>query len=321
MSVTEEQVAIPDKIAEPTSGTALPPFASLRAFEAVFRFGGIRKAATRLGLNHAVVSRHVQQLEAWLGGPLVVRSGNRLALTAEGERFHARIAAAFAELQRATEDFTGERRVRPFRLWCVPGLAIQWLSAQLADFERVNSAFRIEMKPTDLPANVRNHEADADIRYYRDDDPTPPGGLGLRCYELGRPRVIAVASPSVAETLGRSGAIDIRTLPFLHEEDDREWRSWLRLNGINLTGRLEGPICWHAHLTIAAARQGRGVALATRFLVDADLNQGTLVEVDMPNTEPVALGSYVLVAREDRWSDPVLLALRQFLSVRARTLA
>jgi DNA-binding transcriptional LysR family regulator len=177
------------------------------------------------------------------------------------------------------------------------------------------------MKPTDLPANIQNHEADADIRYYRDDDPTPPGGRGLRCYELGRPPVIAVASPSVAESLGCSGDIDVRALPLLHEEDDREWRSWLRLNGTEIAGQLAGPICWHAHLTIAAARQGRGVALATRFLVDADLKQGTLVQVAIPNTQPVALGGYVLVAREDRWSDPVLVALRQFLSVRARTLA
>ncbi len=319
--MTGEQGAIADKTAEPAIGAPLPPFASLRAFEAVFRFGGIRKAATQLGLNHAVVSRHVQQLEAWLGGPLVARSGNRLSLTEEGERFHARVAAAFAEIQSATEDFTGQRRVRPFRLWCVPGLSIQWLSAQLADFERANCAFRIELKPTELPANLQIHEADADIRYYRDDDPIPPGGRGLRCFELARPQVIAVASPSIANTLGLSSAMDIRKLPFLHEEDDREWRSWLRLNGVHLTDKLEGPICWHAHLTIAAARQGRGVALASRFLVDADLTQRTLVQVDIPNTAPVALGSYILVAREDRWSDPVLLALRQFLSVRARTLA
>ncbi|MBB4858612.1 DNA-binding transcriptional LysR family regulator [Novosphingobium chloroacetimidivorans] len=319
--MTEDQGAISETIAEPPAETALPPFASLRAFEAVFRFGGIRKAAAQLGLHHAVVSRHVQQLEAWLGGPLVARSGNRLALTEDGERFHARVAAAFAELQGATEDFTGQRRMRPFRLWCVPGLSIQWLSAQLADFEDANRQFRVELKPTEVPANLGTHEADADIRYYRDDDPVPPGGRGLRCHELARPPVIAVASPAVATTLGSSGAIDWRTLPFLHEENDHEWRAWLRLNGLNPTDRLEGPLCWQAHLTIAAARQGRGVALATRFLVDTDLKQGTLVPVEIPQTRPVALGGYVLVAREDRWSDPVLLALRKFLSDRARSLA
>jgi len=41
---------------------ALPPFAALRAFEAVGREGGIRKAAASLGIDHAVISRHIRQL-------------------------------------------------------------------------------------------------------------------------------------------------------------------------------------------------------------------------------------------------------------------
>ncbi|BBD98797.1 hypothetical protein SAMIE_1022980 [Sphingobium amiense] len=318
--MTKEPDAAPrsssaDTLAESSGEIALPPFASLRAFEAVFRLGGIRKAAAHLRLNHAVVSRHVKQLEEWLGGPLISRSGNRLALTPEGERFHSRVSAAFAELLFATQEFEGRRRNGPLRLWCVPGLSIQWLSAQLAAFERANADFRVELKPTDIPPNLSIHEADADIRYYRDDGPTVPGGRGLRCFELARPEVMAVASAAVASALG---PIDARRLPFLHEEDDSEWRAWLRLNGIEPPASLEGPVCWHAHLAIAAAKQGRGVALASRFLVEADLAEGSLVQVNIPDTRPAVLGGYILVAREDRWSTPVLASLRHFLRQRAQ---
>jgi len=50
----------------------IPPFASLKAFESVGRAGGVRKAALELGIDHAVVSRHLRALEAWLGQPLFV---------------------------------------------------------------------------------------------------------------------------------------------------------------------------------------------------------------------------------------------------------
>jgi LysR family transcriptional regulator, glycine cleavage system transcriptional activator len=298
----------------------LPPFAALKAFEAVFTFGGIRKAATRLNLNHAVVSRHVKLLEAWLGVPLVIRVGNRLALTEPGKRFHEAISAAFTDMRRATEELVTDRKERPLRLWCVPGLSIQWLSGELANFELQHPHVRIELKPTETKANFLAQEADADIRYYWDGAELGPGGRGLRCCELARPETFAVASPAVAaqfEALRPEELVD--RLPFLHEDTDLEWRMWLGLNGISAPERLKGSLCWHAHLTIAAARHGRGVALANRLLVHKDIEDGTLVRLHLPDTRPVALGTYVLVAREDRWSSQPLPAIRDFLRSRAHS--
>lgn len=301
------------------SGGPLPPFAALRAFDAVFRVGGIRKAAMQLGVNHAVVSRHIKQLEDWLGVPLVARNGNRLLLTEEGARYHTRIASAFAEMQLATDELIGLRDSAPLRLHCVPGLSIQWLSGQLAAFERAYPECRVELKPTDAPANLAIHEADADIRYHRDDDPEPSGGRGLRCFDLARPAILAVASPAMAANLN-ARADEILEWPFLHEEDDREWRAWLRLNGVTPPQKLPGLLCWHAHLAIDAARQGRGVALASRFLIETDLIAGSLAPIRLPEFHTVPLGGYVLTAREDRWSNPILARLRDFLRTHAALL-
>ncbi|MBK6491325.1 MAG: LysR family transcriptional regulator [Sphingomonadales bacterium] len=59
--------------------------AALRAFEAVGRLGGVRRAAKELSIDHAVVSRHVRSLEAWVGIPLVVRNQLGYDLTELGE--------------------------------------------------------------------------------------------------------------------------------------------------------------------------------------------------------------------------------------------
>ncbi len=303
----------------PSNTRQLPPFAALRAFEAVFRRGGIRRAAEQLGVDHAVISRHIKLLEEWFGVALIARSGNRLTLTPAGKRYHARIAAAFAELTLATEELTDARENAPLRLWCVPGLSIQWLTAQLGEFE-LETGMRVELKPTDIAPNLSVHEADADIRYYRDDDPQNAPERALRRFELARPEVIPVASPALAAELEAKGSGAILDWPFLHEENDQEWKAWLRLNGIAPPEPVPGALCWHAHLAIAAARQGRGVVLASRFLIEDDLEQGSLVPVGAPALRPMVLGGYVMVAREDRWSMPTLAKLRHFLHARAQPL-
>jgi DNA-binding transcriptional LysR family regulator len=298
---------------------SVPPFASLRAFEAVFRVGGIRKAAEELGLSHTVVSRHIKKLEAWMGGALVLRTGNILVLTEAGRKLHSRVTAAISEIGDAIEEFRGFHRAAPLRLWCVPGLSIQWLAGEIADFERENTHRQVELRSTDTMANLAAHEADADIRYYRDDAKDVPDDRGLQCFEIARPFVQPVASPDLANSLGE--AISKRTifdLPFLHEDNDNEWRAWLTTNGMSVSGKLSGLKCWQAHLLIAAAREGRGIALASRLLVERDIVDGRLVPLNIPGTEPIALGAYILAAREDRWSDTTLVALRHRLRAHAK---
>ncbi len=303
---------------DPLPANVLPPFAALRAFEAVFRTGGIRKAAASLNINHSVVSRHIRHLEQWVGAPLFTANGSKLALTEVGARYHARVSISLIELAQATAEAMGHKRNGQLRLWCVPGFSIQWLSAQLAQFALEYPEFQIELKPTDSPPNLLAHEADADIRYIRDESVAAPGSKGLKQFELARPEVIAVASPEVAKRLSLNGTLEgLLTGPLLHEENRDEWRNWLGLNGLDVS-EPSGQLHWHAHLSIDAAKRGRGVALGNRFLIEEDLTNGLLVEVRISGATPFPLGSYVLTAREDGWSAPALAALRRFLSARAK---
>lgn len=293
----------------------LPPFAALRAFEAMHRLGGVRAAAESLSLHHAVVSRHIKHLEDWLGTSLVVRTSQKLTLTEESERYHARISAAIAEIALATRELAEGQQQRRLHVWCEPGLSIQWLSQHLDAFERKFPAHQLELKLSEVPANLHTHEADADIRYHRDSDPVGPGGKGLKVQILARPELMPVAAPALARKLGKIGALsEFLHLPLLHGGPDQaEWRDWLTLNGVDAPARLPGTICWHAHMGIAAARLSRGILLASRFLLQQDLESGSLVALDVPETVPAAIGGYVLTAREDRWSLPALVAVRRFL--------
>lgn len=294
---------------------SIPAFAAVRAFEAVGRLGGIRAAAAALKIDHSVISRHIRHLEDFLGVALVQRDGNHLYLTEGGARYHARISAVLAELALATAEVRGPGPKTAILVWCVPGFAAQWVADRLARFEQMWPEFNLELRPTEVQANLIMHEADVDIRFYLDDWPPSPGGRNLRYVELVRPPIMIVASPTVAASLAGKTLEDLPDQTLLHEDNDYQWRAWLIQNGLKrpIPDKLPGPLLWHAHLAIAAARNDRGLALASTFLVDADLKAGSLVEVKIPDTRSVVMGAYAFVTRDDRWTEQTVLQFRRFL--------
>lgn len=95
-----------DRMSSPAllSRRALPPFETLRAFDAIARLGGVRKAAQYLHRDHGVVSRHLRTIEDWTGTKLIQRSPSGSVLTEEGVRYHRDIASALEIIARATID-------------------------------------------------------------------------------------------------------------------------------------------------------------------------------------------------------------------------
>jgi DNA-binding transcriptional LysR family regulator len=295
---------------------AFPPFASLKAFEMIGRLGSIRKAALALGVDHAGVSRHLRALEQWAGIPLVDRRrGQNGRLTPEGMRYHARISAAFVEIDNAGEDLIQKGDLGRLHVWCSPGFACKWLLQHLDEFSTAHADMDIDLRPTDFGPDFARAEAAADIRFVGDWLPKSVCH-GVETVELIRPIIIPVASPAFLASARNIGEPeDILHLPLLHEEDEEQWRTWLAYQGMPLNGYIRGTRLWHAHLTIDAAKRGQGVALANHFLVADEIRNGDLVEV-LAAGKPyrrTGIGSYVLAAREDRWRTSTIATFRHWL--------
>ncbi len=289
-----------------------PPFAALRAFEAVGSCGGIRRAAAALSIDHAAVSRHLHALEQWTGMTLVDRgAGAHGNLTEQGRAYHARISAALAEIALATHDLMRREDDLRLRLWVVPGLASEWLSGRVGDFMRDHPNIELELQPSDTPPAFSANEADAYLHYIIDArrEELPPT---LRSIEIARPAVLAVASPAfIAETAPVSQPADLLERTLLHEASDNQWRRWFEQHGLTEVGDLSGPKFWQGHLTMAAARQGQGIALTNALLASADLASGRLAPVGA--FQDVFLGSYNFTARRDTWRSTAIAAFRRWL--------
>jgi len=293
-----------------------PPLAALRAFEAVARLGGIRRAGKELQIDHAVVSRHIRSLEAWVGQPLLTRSDGTYRLTEPGENYHREIATALAAIAAATGRMVQTPEEQRLSIWCIPGFASLWLSDRLGDFIRAHADINVDLRPSDDAADFRAREVDCDIRYIRSwEENTLP--RAVRSHEFARPDVYPVCSPDLLATLPPiDDAATLLDCPLLHEDSDAEWRAWLAAQDARIDGRLPGTRLWHAHLTLGAARQGRGIALANRMLLGSDLTDGALVAIRprKGSFAPVCLGGYSLLARDDRWNAPPVLAFRRWLT-------
>lgn len=288
----------------------MPPFPALRAFEAVGRLGGVRKAAQELGIDHSAVSRHIKVLEAWAGISLVER-GHGGRLTLKGSVFHTRITAALEDICQASAQLTRRTDDENLVIWCAPGLATSWLNVRLGEFIENNPDIRLEMRPTDSSPDFSRHTADVDIRHLRNGAEVP---AELMSIEIARPNVFPVASPLLIAELGPSFTpAQLASAPLLHEGDDSFWQEWFAAQGVAVPGRLPGPRLWHINLVLDAANRGQGIALANSLVLAHDQHQNLRPITVEPAPMPLTLGAYVFRARRERWRDPAILRFRHWI--------
>jgi len=299
---------------------AIPPFASIRAFEAFGRHGGVRRAALELAVHHSVVSRHLYTLEAWLGSPVFERTPSGPRLNETGRHYHKIISSALTMVAEATSEVVRRDESKRLFIWCVPGFASRWLLPVVEEFALEYPSIEVELRPTDKPANLYAEEAHIDIRFHRDTSElaTPSGEAW---FNLARPKMFPVTSAGwLAANMRSSFRIsELVQLKLLHEEVDEAWRSWFNAHGVQVGTRLHGQRLYHAHMALAAAGRGQGIALGNAFLVRDELQNGVLELVRSPEKTclGVEIGAYVFAYREDSKKLATITKFRDWLGARA----
>jgi len=244
----------------------LPPLNGLRAFSAAGRHLNFRAAAEELGVTQGAVAQQVRGLEDHLGLRLFLREPRGLAFTEEGRVYHAAVARGFAMFA----DATAALRSAPARVTIsvTPTFASKWLIPRLAEFTQAHPGVDLRITATERVASFHADGIDLAVR-----QGVPPFGASLRADLLFAQEVIAVCAPHL---ISGNRPIDLRALTLLHDTHDL-WPRFSDKSDSHAATLTRGLRFNQTTLSIDAALAGQGVALASRFLVQRDLDAGRLV--------------------------------------------
>lgn len=254
-------------------------FAGVVPFVHVAEELSFRRAADRLGVSTAAVSKAVSRLEERLGVKLLNRSSRAVGLTPEGKLFHRRARDAVASLQagraqltRARSEPRGDVRVSTsFILGPVVVAALPALAARYPDL----------VVHLDLSDQVRGLLADDVDVALRVGARTPSALVSRVVY---RPRWVCVAAPAFVARHGRparpADLADVNCLRFV-DPRGRPVPWWFAGDDgepapHEVTGNL---LVNQGDLLLAAVHTGTGVAQLLDFMVTDALHEGRLVEV------------------------------------------
>jgi LysR family glycine cleavage system transcriptional activator len=291
----------------------LPPLNALRAFEEAARAGNFTKAAKSLNVSQGAVSRHIAQLEAFLGLRLFVRGQRDVSLTPEGVEYAHVVREAFDRIEFATQAGRRDPQNRVVRIRLFPTVAMKWLVGRLGRFHALHPAIKVQVTIANDLVDMRAEEVDFTIQ-----TPAIPKP-GIRYDTLFPIELLPVCSPSQLKSpTGLKDPHDLLDRTLLHSmKRPHDWRTWLDAANVAPSRIREGLTFGNSSLVYQATIDGLGVAMAIVELVQDDLASGRLVAM-YPLIARTA-DSYHLVGREADAGRPEIRAFRDWLLAEIET--
>jgi LysR family transcriptional regulator, glycine cleavage system transcriptional activator len=287
----------------------LPSNAALQSFIIAARHGSISAAAEEVGLTQSAVSRQISHLEDSLGISLFVRSGRCVALTEDGATYARAVAPALDLIRRATAEITIQKRDGEFNIATLPSFGMRWLAPRLPRLTQAHPEIVVNFAARSESFVITETDFDAVIHYGEAD------WHGMAHDRLFQEQTVPVCAPDLKTGYGIENAVDVMACPLLAlTHRAAAWDDWFALHNLTNTAKLSGRFDQFLMLAQAAVAGG-GVALIPRFLVEPELQAGTLViPVDSALTDSFA---YYLVYPHDRVSDPKFRLLRDWILAEA----
>jgi LysR family transcriptional regulator, glycine cleavage system transcriptional activator len=287
---------------------AIPPLTALLAFERAASQLSFRQAARDLALSPSAISHQIRGLEVQFGVKLFVRGGRSVRLTADGERYLAKVSVALAALQEAGREMLRHRRGSGDELWisALPFFTSTVLIPALADFKRRNPGLTLRIEATHQYADFNSSQVDVAVRYGREHS------AGLKFEPLVEVSGLPVCAPALIKG-GLRAPEDLSRQVLIHlTSQPRAWPAWLNEAGIaQLTPR--GHL-WldSVPAMLEAAEQGLGVTLAMAPLIKARPGFGKKLVAPF-NVQAGHRETIYLVSRTEQARDRRIGTLRRWI--------
>lgn len=245
----------------------------LRVLLAVHRHGSHKRAARQLGVASTTIGRRLAALESALGTRLVLRTPDRVKVTAAGlvlvrhaERIEAEALEAERELAAADEKLEGSLRVT-----ATDGIVHYVLLPALARFRSQHPLVTIDLRIETRVSDLSRREADVAVRLVRPKEPA------LIARRLGAIHWSLFASDAYLEHRGTP-----RSLAALAGHDFVGYDSSLELPETRWLERAVGKPRYAVRATSTTAQalacaEGHGIALLPTFVAAREARLRTLI--------------------------------------------
>lgn len=250
----------------------LPPIPQLRSLIEVVARGRLNRAAEALGLTESAVSHHLRKLEDTLGTRLVDRDRSPVALTAAGERFHARAREALQLLEDAVQELRGTSDGKVL-LTLPRTLATHWLVPRYPNLYREHGELELQLLPTTRQCDLEREQIDLGVRLGRGEWP------GLEARPLLAERICPVVTPSAAIEWQRHGwnAMVTRSRLVQNEIHPDEWSRWCAATGRDLPADIRFTRLDSFDLVLQAGLAGSSLIMGRSPMVCDAIDRGDLV--------------------------------------------
>lgn len=266
--------------------------AAMQAFAAVVEQGGFTAAAEALRQSRAMVSKHVQDLEAHLGARLLNRTTRRVSLTEAGQVFFERTARLLAELEE-TEATVGALQATPrgrLRINTALTFGVLHLSPAVAEYMTAYPEVSVELTLNDRFIDLVEEGYDLAIRIARLAD------SNLIARRLAPCRTVVCAAP---EYLKRHGCprqpqdlASHNCLGYSYAQPRDEWT--FDGPGGSVSVRVRGTLeSNNGDALRAAGLLGLGIIRTPTFIVGTELRNGALVPL-MPEYRIAEIGIHAV---------------------------
>jgi LysR family glycine cleavage system transcriptional activator len=251
---------------------SLPPMAMLHCFEASARLGSFSRAAEALHLTQSAVSRHIANLESWLGTTLFDRHGRRVAINATGQAYLAHIAPALASIRRATSRILEPEPDHIVELAVLPSFGMRWLAPRLPRLTRQHPDLVVNISARTDIFDLAREPFHAAIHVGGPDWPEANHDL------LFHEDVVPVVSPALLARRPITAPEDFLGIPLLIQSQRKDaWAQWFALFGLEGPAPDKLPSYSHFMMLAQTVKAGGGAALLPTFLIASELEAGELV--------------------------------------------
>jgi DNA-binding transcriptional LysR family regulator len=265
----------------PATGSRAHDLNDLVFFARVVEHGGFSAAARVMGIQTSSLSRRLQALEERLGVRLLQRSTRRISVTDIGQRYLQHCVALIAEAQAAQDTIEHTRAVPQglIRLSCPVAMLQNGVGEIVSRYLAHHPLVEIQVEATNRRVEVIEEGFDIALRVRS--PPLEDSGLVVRI--LGQARATLVASkPLIAEHGMPVTPDDLDRFPSMGFGWVNGRHSWefVTPTGQTLVKHHNPRLMVDDFNTLRrAALDGVGVVNLPRYVVQAELDAGTLVEI------------------------------------------